>query len=57
MVLPATWEAASHPEGTFTLAALVDPGVGTACGGLDIRSATILRRPGTWTILFVNSAT
>ena len=56
-VLPATWEGASDPEGTFTLAALVDPGVGTTCGGLDIKSATMLRRHGTWTILFVNSAT
>ena len=56
-MLPATWEAASDPEGTFTLAALVDPEVGTACGGLDIKLATMLRRPGTWTILFVNSAT
>ena len=52
MVPPATWEAASDSEGTFTLAAVVDPGAGTTCGGLDIRSATMLRRPGTWTILF-----
>ena len=29
MVPPATWEAASNPEGTFTLAAVVDPGAGT----------------------------
>ena len=56
-VLPATWEAASHPEGTFMLAAVVDPLAGTTCGGLDIRSATMLRRPGTSIILLVNSAT
>ena len=30
VVLPATWEAASDPEGTFMLAAVVDPGAGTA---------------------------
>ena len=29
MVPPATWEAASNPEGTFTLVAVVDPGAGT----------------------------
>ena len=32
-MLPATWEAASDPEGTFTLAAVVDPGAGIVCGG------------------------
>ena len=31
-VLPATWEAASNPEGTFTQAAVVDPKAGTAMG-------------------------
>ena len=40
MVPPATREAASDPEGTFTLAAVVDPGAGTVCGGLDIRSGS-----------------
>ena len=56
-VLPAIWEAASNPEGTFTLVAKVDPVAGTACGGLDIRFVTMLRRPGTCIILLVNSAT
>ena len=53
---PTTWEAASDPEGTFTPAAVAGPGEGTACGGLDIRSATIFCVPGTWTMSAVNSA-
>ena len=56
-VLPATWKGANDLEDTFTLAAVAGPGAGTACGGLDIRSTTMLRRPGTCTILLVNSAT
>ena len=46
-VLPAAWEAAGDPEGTFTPAALAGPGEGTACGGLDIKSATKFSLPGT----------
>ena len=55
-VPPAVWEAASDPKGTFTLAAVAGPAAGTACGGLDIRSATMFRWPGTWMMSAVNSA-
>ena len=55
-VLPATWETASDPEGTFTLAVVAGPGAGTACGGLESRSATTFSFPGTCVISAVNSA-
>ena len=56
-MLPATWEAAGNPEGTFTMAAMAGPGAWTTCRGLDIRSVTVLRRLETCRILLVNSAT
>ena len=46
-VLPSTWEAASNLKGIFTPVALAGPGEGTACGGLDIRSATKFSFPST----------
>ena len=43
-VLPSTWEAASSHQSPVALAG---PGEGTACGGLDIRSATKFSFPST----------
>ena len=54
-MLPVSWEAASDPEGSFTPADVAGPGTGIACGGLDIRSATMFCVPGTWTMSAVNS--
>ena len=55
-MLPAAWEVAGDQEGAFTPATVAGPGAGTACGGLDSKSATMLRQPGTWMMLDVNSA-
>ena len=55
-VPPACRKSASDPEGSFTLAIVVDSAAGTASGGLDNVSATMLSAPGTCRMSAVNSA-
>ena len=56
-VLPATWEVAGDPEGTFTPATLAGPVAGTALGAGEEESGTAVELPAVGHICLAATST